>query len=332
MKFKWLALLLLFIVPLSFVTLVGGLVAFGTYDVPPPPKELLEHSSLSQIDYIDLPRHDFFTVRPGEKVAYREYPSEANKVAFLIHGSSSQSKSMHGLARFLSKEKAAYVYAVDVRGHGYSGTRGHIDYIGQLEDDLADTIKIISAKHPNMPLVVVGFSMGGGFAIRFASSPYGDLADCYIFLAPFIHQNSPTNQENYGGWALVHLPRIVGLVISNKLGITRFNHLPVIDFSLPEKDKYDFTASYSYNLAFNFRPREDYQNDVRNLRLPAVLLVGRNDEYFRPEMYEADIGSLTSSLMIEIIDGVNHTGLIVEDQALESIKSWMDYLVKKADG
>jgi hypothetical protein len=43
-------------------------------------------------------------------------------------------------------------------------------------------------------------------------------------------------------------------------------------------------------------------------------------------MYQADIGDLSSSLKIEIIDGVNHTDLIVKDRALESIIIWMDYL------
>ena len=32
-------------------------------------------------------------------------------------------------------------YAVDIRGHGGSGTRGDITYIGQLEDDLADLVR-----------------------------------------------------------------------------------------------------------------------------------------------------------------------------------------------
>jgi alpha-beta hydrolase superfamily lysophospholipase len=29
-------------------------------------------------------------------------------------------------------------YVPDIRGHGGSGRRGDIDYIGQLDDDLAD--------------------------------------------------------------------------------------------------------------------------------------------------------------------------------------------------
>jgi non-heme chloroperoxidase len=40
-------------------------------------------------------------------------------------------------------------YALDVRGHGASGRRGDIDYIGQLDDDLADFMAQIRADHPN---------------------------------------------------------------------------------------------------------------------------------------------------------------------------------------
>lgn len=44
------------------------------------------------------------------------------------------------------------------------------------------------------------------------------------------------------------------------------------------------------------------------------------------------IGHLSPLMKIEIINGVNHTGLVVQNTALESIKIWMDYLVREADG
>ena len=40
-------------------------------------------------------------------------------------------------------------YAVDIRGHGASGTRGDIAYLGQLEDDMADLVGEIRKTDPD---------------------------------------------------------------------------------------------------------------------------------------------------------------------------------------
>ena len=54
-------------------------------------------------------------------------------------------------------------YVLDIRGHGGSGRKGQIAYIGQLEDDLTDFMHAVS---PSAPATLAGFSSGGGFAVR----------------------------------------------------------------------------------------------------------------------------------------------------------------------
>jgi len=55
-----------------------------------------------------------------------------------------------------------------MRGHGESGSRGDIAYIGQLEDDLDDFMKQVLEVEKGVTLI--GFSGGGGFALRFAGA------------------------------------------------------------------------------------------------------------------------------------------------------------------
>jgi Serine aminopeptidase, S33 len=57
----------------------------------------------------------------------------------LIHGTATESSVMNALAKTLNAAGTT-VYAPDLRGHGASGNRGDIDYIGQLDDDLVDLI------------------------------------------------------------------------------------------------------------------------------------------------------------------------------------------------
>jgi len=122
----------------------------------------------SSVDFSDLPPLAKFTTRDGTQLAYRAYPSTTaipnEGSVVLIHGSSATSSSMHPMAKAFSA--AGYrVFALDIRGHGASGRKGQIAYIGQLEDDLADFMHAVS---PPKPVTLAGFSSGGGFAIRIA--------------------------------------------------------------------------------------------------------------------------------------------------------------------
>ncbi|WP_394846724.1 alpha/beta fold hydrolase [Pendulispora brunnea] len=115
----------------------------------------------------------------------------------LVHGSSASSRSMHPFAQCFAQAGFA-VDAFDMRGHGDSGPRGDIAYIGQLDDDMED---FMHAVQPAGPKTLVGFSAGGGFAIRVAGGTRQALFDNYLFMAPAIHRRAPTYRPNAGGWA-----------------------------------------------------------------------------------------------------------------------------------
>ncbi len=88
-------------------------------------------------------------------------------VLILIHGSGWHSRYFYRLASHIASVNAAHVYTPDLRGHGeVPQRRGDIDYIDQLEDDLADFVSLIRKEHPTAKLVVGGHSSGGGLALR----------------------------------------------------------------------------------------------------------------------------------------------------------------------
>ena len=107
----------------------------------PPPLASI-HEGATQIDHSGAPDLSCFQARDGTWLAYRLYPAAngaRDRVAILAHGSSSQSIQMNEIARALAGAGVNAV-AIDVRGHGASGTRGDIAYVGQLDDDLADLV------------------------------------------------------------------------------------------------------------------------------------------------------------------------------------------------
>lgn len=202
---------------LAFGGVLSAAIVFGTAAPPRPVQP-------RQIDLTGLPTLSRYTSRDGTPLAYRSYPGGDEQVAVLIHGSGTESSVMNALAKTLNVAGAT-VYAPDLRGHGSSGRRGDIDYIGQLDDDLADLIAAIRPDHPNSAITLIGFSGGGAFTIRIAGGPYGNLFNRFIVIDPAIVYPSPLARPNAGGWATPYIPRIVALMALNKIGIHRFDGL-----------------------------------------------------------------------------------------------------------
>jgi alpha-beta hydrolase superfamily lysophospholipase len=174
------------------------MIAFGTSPAPPP---LATVYDVKAMDTSGAPPQMSFAARDGSGLAYRQYPGGSAIGVVLIHGSTATSLSMHPLGKALNA-RGFSVFVPDVRGHGASGRRGDIDYVGQLDDDLADFVSLLKAAHPGMKLELLGFSAGGGFALRFAGGPYGEAFDRYILVSPYLGHEAPTNQPGSGGWAV----------------------------------------------------------------------------------------------------------------------------------
>ena len=169
------------------------MLAFGTSD---PPHLLASLGApFRKVDFSDLPQPEKLQTSHGSPIAYRVWPAnpapDAELVVIAIHGSSSQSASIHPLGKALSAAGIP-VYAPDIRGHGATGTRGDIDYAGELDDDMADLVAAVRAKHPNAKLVLMGFSSGGGYALHVAATPLGKMFVRTVMLSPMLGAFAPT--------------------------------------------------------------------------------------------------------------------------------------------
>ncbi|WP_394830001.1 alpha/beta fold hydrolase [Pendulispora rubella] len=261
--------------------LLGTMAAALALGGPARPKPMQSISDpFRNVDFSGVPRPSHYSARDGTSLAYRHYmPAEGKPrrgTVVLVHGSSSSSRDMHPLAQSFAQAGFA-VDALDVRGHGQSGPRGDIAYLGQLDDDMEDFVRAVQ---PAGPKTLVGFSSGGGFAIRIAGGTRQALFDNYLFMAPYTHRRAPNYRPNAGGWVSVGVPRIVALTLLNRVGIRVFNHLAVVNFAVADAPPDELTASYSYALANNFQPDDDYKHDIREIHQPAAVLVGSRDEVF----------------------------------------------------
>ena len=169
---------------------------------PPELQSIL--AARGTVDMSTLPAVERFQARDGTVLGFRHYPVSGpptGRAAIVVHGSSgSSANNIHALSVALAQH-GVESYAVDIRGHGVSGTRGDIAYIGQLEDDPADFVAEIRKTNPAAPLTLIGHSAGGGFALRVAGSRIQNLFTRTVLLAPYLGYAAPTNQPNSGGWA-----------------------------------------------------------------------------------------------------------------------------------
>lgn len=310
--FTALVALFLIVVPATF----GLLIAYGGPAQPPPLPSVRD--PYQKVDFSDIPQLSSLQTRDGSWITYHGYrPSNQAPKALivLLHGHASRSDSMHALARALG-EAGFLVYVPDVRGHGPTTTKGDIDYIGQLEDDIEDLLKIVE---PVRPRFLMGFSGGGGLALRFAADPRQKLFDRYMLLSPFVHQSAPNYRAGVGGLVNTGLARYIAILILDRMQIKTYNHLPVQIYAMGEVERSVITGSISYSLAENFRPKDDWKGQIQAARQPMEIVAGQSDEIFISDKIPATFAAAGKQVPVTLVPGVTHVGLITSPQGIEAV-------------
>jgi pimeloyl-ACP methyl ester carboxylesterase len=236
----------------------------------------------------------------------------------LIHGSSDDGGGMHPLAKAL-RETGASVYVPVLRGHRGSGRSGDIDYIGQLEDDLADFVTLLRSVHSSASYSLIGFSSGGGFALRVMAGPNQKSFDRFILISPALPHGAPTLRPGTGGWVSLAMPRIIVLAMLNRAGIEWFNGLPILAFATSPSAT-NLTSIYSFRLAIDFGASPDYLAALHRSTKPIALLVGGTDELMYPERYVPLLLPVRPDLAITVVPGVGHIGMTVAPDGVAAVR------------
>ena len=303
----------------ALALLLAGLLSAPL--VPPPELQSIS-AARGTVDFSSLPAVERFQARDGTWLGFRHYAASApatGRAAIVVHGSSGSSGgTIHALSQALAA-RGVETFAVDMRGHGTSGTRGDIGYVGQLEDDLADFVAVLRKTVPSVPLTLIGHSAGGGFALRVAGSPIQNLFARTVLLAPYLGYDAPSSRPNAGGWASPDIPRIVGLLALRTIGIHCCDALPVLAFAVPPNSEKTLVPTYTDRLMRNFAVRGDFRRDLAAATKPLTIISGADDELMFPDKYAEAVRSSAVPVDVRLLDGINHMGIVAAPKAVSLI-------------
>ena len=130
---------------------------------------------------------------------------------------------------------------------------------------------MIKATQPGAQLVLAGFSGGGSFALHAAASPLKRSFVRLVLISPQLGLRAPTAKSS--AWAKPFIPRIIALMILDRMGYHAFDYLPVIGFAIPQEYAELLTGQYSLRLLRAFYS-EDYAADLKAAQSPVSVLVG----------------------------------------------------------
>ena len=111
--------------------------------------------------------------------------TEARGVVVLVHGFGEHSARYGHVGGRLATAGFA-VYAADHRGHGRTeGRRANVERMALIVDDLGAFVRFAAARHPGLPVFMVGHSLGGLIALQYATGPDAAL-DGLVLSGPLV--------------------------------------------------------------------------------------------------------------------------------------------------
>jgi acylglycerol lipase len=119
-----------------------------------------------------------FDSKDGLKIYLRSWTPDGipRAVVVICHGVNSHRGQYLWPAGELVKKGHA-VFALDLRGRGKSeGERFYVDDIADYVADLAGTVKIAKARHPGLPVLLLGHSAGGVVSATYTLDNQTELA------------------------------------------------------------------------------------------------------------------------------------------------------------
>jgi len=249
---------------------------------------------------------------------------DTTAVVVLVHGFIEHSGRYAQMAEQLNDQGYA-VYALDLRGHGRS--RGEPVFVRSFDeylDDLEVFVQSVRRREPDRPLFILGHSMGGTIAARFAAQRQPDVQGLIL--------SAPAVMVGKGVFPILRrLASFVGRWFPRlrlvRMGTGRLSRDPevVAEFC---SDPLVFHGRFPVRIGAEIlRAAQQVQDEAGAIRLPLLILQGTRDWIVDPKgarRLQTLAGS--SDKTVRLYDGLYHD-LFHEperEEVINDLIGWMN--------
>ena len=116
---------------------------------------------------------------------YKWGAKDADFIVLGVHGFNDYAKAFADFGSWL-KPKSGLLYAYDQRGFGKAPHIGLWSSGAAMRQDLSEVAQLLKQKHPNVPLYIVGLSMGGAVVLSAMADDLLPHVDGLIVAAPAV--------------------------------------------------------------------------------------------------------------------------------------------------
>lgn len=213
----------------------------------------------------------------GAPLALSHWPAKgaARAVILGVHGFGDYGPSTFEPAAEHWAARGIATFAYDQRGFGRNPSRGHWPGAEALVADLRAVTRQIRARHPCLPLIVAGHSMGGGVTLAAAAEALP--ADGLILAAPAVWGGEQMNSAHrLLAWAAAAVAPDRRFSGKGVVSIQASDNLPLL--RALARDPYYLSRPSPRELLGLVRVADLAARAADDVRLPALLLLGEKDE------------------------------------------------------
>ena len=198
----------------------------------------------------------------------------------LIHGYAEHLGRYADVAATLNAKGLA-VYAHDHWGHGKSsGTPGFVPAFSAFTDGVDALLAQVKSRHPGLPLILIGHSMGGLISATHLLSHQAEYAGAILSGPAIKPAEEPSRLMIFISRLLSRLLPKMGVLGLDANGVSRDPKV-VSDYLA---DPLVYTGKISARLAKEmFEAMHRVQAEARTIRVPMLILHGAEDSLAAPE-------------------------------------------------
>lgn len=249
---------------------------------------------------------------------------EVRAALILVHGFGEHSGRYEHVAKYFTARGFA-VYTLDHEGHGKSdGTPGHVDRFSVYLDGVTELVKRARAEQGDIPLFLVGHSMGGLIAAAYLEDHQDEFAGCVLSGPALASDAAPPSWLRAINRLLSRLLPKLGMIKLDATGVSRDPDVVERYLADPLVFKGKLTARLLDELLSN---ADRVMAHAADIRLPILLLHGEADQLTAPSgsiaLHET-VGS--SDKTLRIYPGLFHEIFNEPEQekVLGDMYAWLD--------